>query len=131
MRSRTSTAAGVVVNTGKNGRVIPVKVQIVKNGTPVVGTGTIIMRVSGASCGGAATADPVTEYADAGLANGDTSLFRWSPELPGFWIYNLDTRALNLVTNGCYRLDVFMNATTGSSAILLSNSTWALFRPVK
>jgi hypothetical protein len=47
------------------------------------------------------------------------------------WIYNLDTRALGVATGACYRLDVFMNHTNGPTGIVISNATWAVFRPVK
>ena len=122
-----STAGGFIINDGKNGRVIPVKVQIFKNGTAIQ-SGTVIMGLRPASCTAGAASDLVTEYADAGNANGGSNLFRWSSD---FWIYNLDTRALGLATGACYRLDVFMNQTNGPTGVLISNATWAVFRPVK
>jgi hypothetical protein len=125
-----STLSIYRLNTGKNGRVIPVKVQINKNGVPVE-TGTVLMRVMGSNC----TADDgnslVEEYADAGSSSGNTNLFRWNAGTPGFWIYNLDTKALGLATNNCYRLDVYLNSYTGPTAIKLSTSVFALFKPVK
>ncbi len=106
------------------------KVQIYKNGVAVE-TGTVLMRVMGSNC----TADDgnslVEEYADAGTSNGNTNLFRWNAGTPGFWIYNLDTKALGLATNNCYRLDVYLNSYTGPTAIKLSTSVFALFKPVK
>jgi Galactose oxidase, central domain/Divergent InlB B-repeat domain len=122
-----STAGGFIINDGKNGRVIPVKVQVFKNGTAIQ-SGTVIMGLRAASCTAGAASDLVTEYADAGNANGGSNLFRWSSD---FWIYNLDTRALGLATNACYRLDVFMNQTNGPTGVVISNATWAVFRPVK
>lgn len=122
-----STAGGFVINDGKNGRVIPVKVQLFKNGTAIQ-SGTVIMGLRPASCTAGAATDLVTEYADAGNSNGGSNLFRWSSD---FWIYNLDTRALGLATGACYRLDVFMNQTNGPTGVLISNATWAVFRPVK
>jgi hypothetical protein len=118
------------VNSGKNGRVIPVKIEFFKNGTPVQ-TGTVLMKVNSWSCNGSEAVDPVSEYADAGSSNANTNLFRWSAGAPGFWIYNLDTGGLGLKTNACYRLDVYLNATTGSSAVKLSSSIYAVFKPVK
>ena len=122
-----STASNFVVNTGKNGRVIPVKVEIFRNGTEL-DAGTFLMRVGGSNCAAGAPTDLVTEYADAGSSNGNTNVFRLAD---GFWIYNLETSPLKLANNSCYRLDVYMNAYTGSTAVLVSSSTWAIFKPVK
>ena len=122
-----STGSAYVINAGKNGRVIPVKVQVFKNGTAIQ-SGNVLMGVRATGCSAGAPTDVVTEYADAGNSNGGTNLFRWNND---FWIYNLDTRALGLTTGACYRLDVFLNTTTGPTAVLLSHSTWAIFRPVK
>jgi hypothetical protein len=85
----------------------------------------------GSNCAAGSGADPIDEYADAGSSNGNTNLFRWTSGSPGFWIYNLDTKALGLVTNNCYRLDVYLNATTGPTAIKLSTGVWAIFKPVR
>ena len=125
-----STLSTYRLNTGKNGRVIPVKVQIYKNGVPVE-TGTVLMRVMGSNCAADDGNSLVEEYADAGNSNGNTNLFRWNAGTPGFWIYNLDTKALGLATNNCYRLDVYLNSYTGPTAIKLSTSIFALFKPVK
>jgi hypothetical protein len=125
-----STLSIYRLNTGKNGRVIPVKVQIYKNGVAVE-TGTVLMRVMGSNCAADDGNSLVEEYADAGSSNGNTNLFRWTAGTPGFWIYNLDTKALGLATNNCYRLDVYLNSYTGPTAIKLSTSVFALFKPVK
>ena len=122
-----SSGSSYVVNTGKNGRVIPVKVEVFKNGTEIE-AGTFLMKVGGSNCSAGAPTDLVTEYADAGNSNGNTNLFRWTD---GFWIYNLETTALKLTTNSCYRLDVYMTATTGATAVFVSSATWAIFKPVK
>jgi hypothetical protein len=109
--------------------VIPVKVQIFKNGTAIADTATVLMKVVGAVCGtGAVGADLIEEYADAGASNGNTNLFRWSTPQ---WIYNLDTKALGLQNNNCYRLDVYITATSGSTSIKASVDTYAIFKPVK
>ena len=55
-----STAGGFVINDGKNGRVIPVKVQIFKNGTAIQ-SGTVIMGLRPASCTAGAASDLVTD----------------------------------------------------------------------
>jgi hypothetical protein len=115
-------------NVGKNGRVIPVKVQIFKNGTAIVDTSTVLMKVVGSACTGGTGANPIEEYADAGLSNGNTNLFRWSSPQ---WIYNLDTKAIGLTNNNCYRLDVYLNALSGSGAIKASAVTYAIFKPLK
>jgi hypothetical protein len=122
-----SNSGGFIINDGKNGRVIPVKVQVFKNGTAIQ-SGTVIMGLRAAGCTAGAASDLVTEYADAGNSSGGSNLFRWSSD---FWIYNLDTRALGLATGACYRLDVFMNQTNGPTGIVISNATWAVFRPVR
>jgi hypothetical protein len=87
------------------------------------------MRTVGTTCPGGALTDSVDVYADAGSSNGNTNLFRWTSEgtWQG-WIYNLDTRALGLMTNFCYRLDVYIG---GTSAIRASHTTYAIFKPVK
>lgn len=86
------------------------------------------MRVVGSDCAGGSGTDPIEEYADAGDSNGGSYLFRWSDP---HWIYNLDTRAVGMTTNSCYRLDVYINAITGPTAIKASAMRWAIFKPVK
>jgi hypothetical protein len=64
-----------------------------------VGEGSGTATVSKTS--GTGTGDPVEEYADAGQSSAGTNLFRWATDstVPGggFWIYNLDSKALGLV----------------------------------
>jgi hypothetical protein len=122
-----STVLSYLINTGKNGRVIPVKVEIFKNAVAIA-SGDVLMRVAGSNCAAGSGDAPVEEYADAGNSNDGTNLFRFTS---GAWIYNLDTKALGLVNNNCYRLDVYFGAITGSTAIKLSTSVWAIFKPVK
>ena len=122
-----STAASYLVNTGKNGRVIPVKVEIFKNGVPVL-AGDVLMRIAGSNCAAGSGDAPVEEYADAGNSNNGTNLFRLTSDS---WIYNLDTKALGLVNNNCYRLDVYFGTITGPTAVKLSSSVWAIFKPVR
>ena len=116
------------VNSGKNGRVIPVKVLLFKNGVAISDTSTVIMRVVGSNCSAGSGTDPIEEYADAGASSGGTNLFRWSAP---HWIYNLDTRAVGMATNSCYRLDVYIGSITGPTAIKASALRWAIFKPVK
>jgi hypothetical protein len=122
------TTDGSVINTGKNGRVVPVKIDLFKNGVKLNDTtvgGAVTIKVIGATCGSSVAADPVEEYADAGNANGNTNVFRWNGD---GWIYNLDTTGLGLQVGNCYRLDVYIG---GPSAIRASASIYALFKPVK
>ncbi|HUG65966.1 MAG TPA: hypothetical protein VMK83_12170 [Gaiellaceae bacterium] len=128
LRPLEQTTDGSVINTGKNGRVIPVKVELYMDGVRLDSStipGDVTMRVVGANCAPSTATDPVDEYADAGNSNGNTNLFRWTSE--GL-IYNLDTKALGLTVNKCYRLDVYIG---GTGAIRASDSTYALFKPVK
>src|SRR5262249_42993464 len=125
------TTTGTPFNAGKNGRVIPVKVQLWKDGVPLTGsnvTQSVTIRVTGGSwCTGSAVEDVLEEYSDAGNSNGNTNAFRWSSD--GFWIYNLDTTALGLKTNSCYRFDVYIGGYPGG--IYASASTYAVFKPTK
>lgn len=124
-----STPSGLIVNKMKNGRVVPVKVTIFDVCTQsfVTDPASVTIRVSKTS--GAGASDPVEEYADAGQSNAGTNLFRWTADASapggGFWIYNLDSKALGLVVNNYYRVDVFV----GSNQATVSN--WAVLQPVK
>ncbi|HXG26320.1 MAG TPA: hypothetical protein VNL94_05655, partial [Candidatus Binatia bacterium] len=133
-----------VVNTGKMGRVIPVKVTgtLTLGGSPVAMTEaflnanglTLHIDVNFASCNGTFSADAVETYADAGSSNGNTSQFRWSTSQ---WIYNLDTGrppAVTMTVNQCYRLDVMLRDSSGVQILLSSGpggGTYALFKPTK
>lgn len=108
-------------NTFKNGRVLPVKVTITDDctGDAVTGsTGQIVEAnvVKSAPVGGT-TPDPVEAFADAGASSGNTDLFRWSTD--GFWIYNLDSKALGLVSGTLYELQVVVDRTVSSQTALL------------
>ncbi len=128
LRPIEQTTDGSILNTGKNGRVVPVKVELFKDGVKLTAStvpGEVTIRVVGAACSPSSATDPVEEYADAGTSNGNTNLFRWTSDS---WIYNLDTSGLGLTVNKCYRLDVYIG---GVGAIRASSSTYALFKPVK
>ena len=43
----------------------------------------------------------------------------------------LDTKALGLQNNNCYRFDVYLNTLSGPTSIKASALTWAVFKPVK
>jgi hypothetical protein len=66
--------------------------------------------------------DSVEVYADAGSSSAGTNQFRSSTD---FWIYNLDTKALGMVNNNCYRIDVFLNG------VQISTQDFAVFKPTK
>ena len=66
--------------------------------------------------------DGVELYSDAGASNGNTNDFRPTGD---HWIYNLDTKALGLVTNQCYRLDVYLDG------VRISTQQFAIFKPTK
>ena len=122
------TTDGSVVNTGKNGRTVPVKIDLFKDGVKLNETtvgGDVTIKVIGATCGSSAAVDPVETYSDAGSSNGNTNLFRWAGD---GWIYNLDTTGLGLQVGKCYRIDVYIGGTT---AVRASASIYALFKPVR
>jgi hypothetical protein len=128
LRPIEQTTDGSVLNTGKNGRVVPVKIELFKDGVKLNAStiaGDVTIKVIGAACSPSTATDPVEEYADAGNSNLNTNLFRWTTDS---WIYNLDTTGLGLTVNKCYRLDVYIG---GIGAIRASTSTHALFKPVK
>ncbi len=120
-----STPSGLIVNKMKNGRVVPVKAAILDDCAlsavtdPAANVTIKVIKTSGT--GG--ISDPVETYADAGESSAGTSSFRWSTD--GFWIYNLDSKALGLVTNNFYRVDVYVGA------VKASVDNWAVLQPVK
>ena len=121
-----SIAPTVVKNTGKNGRVVPVKVDVflegVKQTSAQIPAGDLTIKVFLMPTCSADVTDAVEMYADAGNSNGNTDDFRASGDS---WIYNLDTKALGLVTNSCYRLDVYL------AGVKISTQRFAVFQPTK
>jgi Tol biopolymer transport system component len=115
-----------VINTGKNGRVIPVKVRLDEGGTSITdqnAPGPVTIHVSKlASCGTTAGSDPAASYSAVG-PDAATDRFRYDTESQD-WIYNLDTGALGLVTGDCYRIGVSVNGTAVTSEV-------AVFQPVR
>ena len=75
------------------------------------------------SCSSSAGTDPIATYADAGQSSAGTNQFRYDAGAQT-WIYNLDTKALGLVTGNCYRIDVSVNGTQVANA-------FAVFQPTK
>lgn len=107
-----------VLNTGKNGKVIPVKLQLSQGGTAISdlnAPGPVTIAVSNLASCSITGGDPVLAYADAGQSSAGTNQFRYDPFAQA-WIYNLDTKALGLVTGNCYRLDVSINGTRITNA---------------
>ena len=120
-----STPSGLIANKMKNGRVVPVKATIVDDCARAFVTDPaahVTIRISKTS-GSSGASDPVEEYADAGQSSAGTNEFRWSSD--GFWIYNLDSKALGLVVNNLYRVDVWVGA------VKATVSNWAVLQPVK
>jgi hypothetical protein len=107
-------------NTFKNGRVLPVKVVItdVCTGDPVTGSSgeavTAALTKEAINTGGA---DAIETFADAGASSGNTDLFRWS--LDGFWIYNLDSKALGMTSGSTYELKVVVDGVAASQTAAL------------
>jgi PKD repeat protein len=128
-----SSPSGLIVNTMKNGRVVPVKATIFdvcRESYVNDPTTEVTIKVSKTS--GSGTPDPVEEYADAGQSSAGTNRFRWTTDssVPGggFWIYNLDSKALGLVVNNLYRVDIYVGP---NWATLATRDTWAVLQPVK
>jgi Glucodextranase, domain B len=127
------------VNDGKYGRVIPVKGVVRRDGVvqteaDLAGLGlTLRIGVNSVPCTGGAAGDAVEEYADAGLSSGGTNIFRGTQD--GSWIYNLDTKlppGVPMTINNCYRLDAYVqDATTPFDKVKISDSPYAIFKPVK
>ncbi len=121
-----SIGSTVVKNTGKNGRVIPVKVDVflegVRQTSAHISLGDLTIKVFLTPTCTADVTDAVELYADAGNSNGNTDDFRSSGDS---WIYNLDTKAMALVTNKCYRLDVYL------AGVKISTQRFAVFQPTK
>ena len=120
-----STPSGLIVNKMKNGRVVPVKVTLFDECglSPVTDpSSAVTIRVTKTS-GTGGTGDTVEEYADAGASSAGTNAFRWSTD--GFWIYNLDSKALGLVVNNYYRVDVYVGA------VKATVDNWGVLQPVK
>lgn len=119
-----SSASGLIVNKMKNGRVVPVKATIYDacSLSYVTDPAEVTIAISQTS-GTGGTGDPIEVYADAGSSSAGTESFRWS--LDGFWIYNLDSKALGLVVGNCYRVDVFVGG------VQATVGTWGVLQPVK
>ena len=130
-----SSPSGLIVNTMKSGRTVPVKATIydlcaqsyVTSGTVSINVQKVATPQAGAS------PDAVETYADAGASSSNTQGFRWSADASvpggGFWIYNLDSKALALAINQYYRIDIWIGGyPSGKQA---TKTDWAILQPVK
>jgi hypothetical protein len=95
-----------VLNVAKAGRVIPVKVEVSKNGVENR-TGPVTILVNKLASCTSATEDSLETYAAAGSSN-TGNLFRWDAAADA-WIYNLDTSAPGMATGSCYRGNVYLD----------------------
>jgi hypothetical protein len=124
-----STSSGLMGNTFKKGRVIPVKAIVYCNGTPITPyNSSLIPWISVTEAGFLATAsDAVESFSDAGSSSAGTQDFRWVDDLSvtggGYWIYNLDT-SKSFVVGKTY--NVYVNVDTTQIT-----STWAVLVPKK
>ena len=121
-----STSAGTIANTAKNGRVVPLKVQLREDGAALTesnapGPVTLSVTDQGACASGGAT-DAVDVYAAGSSASAGSAL-RYDA-IAGAWVYNLDTKAMRLTSGHCYRLDVSVNGVQATNA-------WVILEPVK
>ncbi len=120
---QTTDPAHPVKNVGRNGRVIPVRVQIhASDGTDVTNATnpTVTMTVSHLTSCTNSTSDAIETYSPAGSANND-GLFRWDGAA---WAYNWDTSTSGLVTGDCYRININLNGSEIPTA-------FAIYQPVR
>lgn len=122
-----SAPATLIGNTFKNGRVIPVKATIYDDCALSAVTGTSgvtpTVKLTKSALSGATGTDAVEEFSDAGQSSGNTASMRWSDD--GFWIYNLDSKALGMKTGESYRLNIFIGTTQVTTA------QWVILSPTK
>lgn len=129
-----STAGNDVVNTFKNGRVLPIKVTVFDNcAEEYVTSGDITTKVGDADFVASKTSvDAVEAYSDAGSSSGQTNAFRWTEDSVyaaqggGFWIFNLDSsgKGYALTSGQTYTTQVKVGTT-------LVDEQYALLKPVK
>jgi hypothetical protein len=126
-----STPSKLIPNSMKNGRTVPVKatIQDLCTGGYVTAPSVVTVGVRKTTVSGTPTADAVEAYADAGASSGNSNLARWNADATsptgGFWIYNLDSKGLNLVTNTYYRVDLYVGGVQATSTV------WGVLLPTK
>jgi len=96
-----------VLNVAKAGRVIPVKVEVFKNGVENK-SGPVTILVNKLDSCASNTEDALETYAAAGSSN-QGNLFRWEAT-SDLWIYNLDTSAPGMTAGSCYRGNVYLGS---------------------
>jgi hypothetical protein len=128
-----TTPEKAVANSAKAGRVIPVKINVYNGTTSLtqadIADGRLTVRVTKMTSCAANATDVIEEYAEAAAGssnNGDQ--FRWAESQ---WIYNLDTKALNLAVNSCYKIDVYLDAVGGTGGTKISTPYYAFIKIVK
>jgi hypothetical protein len=127
-----SSPSGLIVNSMKNGRTVPVKATIYDLCARAYVTSPSVVTI-GVKKVATPTTDPASDaienYSDAGASSGNTNLFRWTSDSTapggGFWIYNLDSKALALVTNSYYRIDMYVGG------VQATKTDWGILQPVK
>lgn len=121
----SSDPANAAINDIKNGRVLPVKVQLSQAGTAITdqnAPGPVTIAVSGPVACSSASGDGGAAFADAGQSNGDTNQYRFDATSQT-WIYNLDTRPLGLAVGNCYRIDTEVNGTAVKNSFVVIRPT--------
>jgi hypothetical protein len=121
-----SNPDAAIINKAKAGRVVPVKVTIYDVCAQAAyedPSAAPSVSVTKSANPAGTTGDPIETYADAGASNGNDQYFRWSTD--GFWIYNLDTKALQLVTGNSYRVDAYVGS------VKATDDEWGLLQTVK
>lgn len=114
-----STDSGLVGNTFKKGRVVPIKAIVRCDGAPITGDNSdLIPTISVENVGFLAVAnDTVESYSDAGSSSSGTQAFRWvadsgasAADGGGYWIYNLDS-SKGFQVGTSYRVSVNIDGT--------------------
>jgi hypothetical protein len=127
-----SNGTSVIINTGKNGRAIPTKVIVYKDGVAQTNAqiteGNLTIAINIATCANGSITDAIEVYEDTGASSGNTNQFRWTGSE---WHYNMDTKALGMVNNTCYRLDVYLKNPVTGTPVRISTQQYAIFQPIK
>jgi len=102
------------LNIAKLGRVVPVKAIVTLNGSAINSSSTVyVSGLSKVDCSSGVGTDDLEAYADAGLSNANTNVFRWDTT-GQFWIYNFDTSAFKMQAGNCYKISVYYGGTVSN-----------------